>query len=246
MDDPLEPPPDAGPLTLSTKVAKPELAELETRLGHRFADPRLAERALTHLSAPEAVGVNSYQRLEFLGDRVLGLAVSEMLYEAFPQAPEGDLSVRLARLVRRETCAEVALDWDVGPHLRLGQGERRAGGARKSAILGDACEALIGAVFLDAGFEAARALVRRQWETRMRADAAPVQDAKTAVQEWAQARGLRTPVYSEVGRSGPAHLPVFVMQVALEGFEPERGEASSKRAAEQAAARAFLDRWAKT
>jgi len=244
VDHPLEPPADAGPLTASVKVAKPEVADLETRLGHAFADPRLIARALTHLSAPEAVGVNSYQRLEFLGDRVLGLAVSEMLYEAFPNAPEGDLSVRLARLVRRETCAEVALDWDVGPHLRLGAGEKRAGGAKKAAILGDACEALIGAVFLDGGFAAARTLIRRHWETRMRADAAPVQDAKTAVQEWAQARGLPTPSYSEVERSGPAHLPRFVMQVVLEGFAPERGEATSKRAAEQAAARAFLDRWA--
>jgi ribonuclease-3 len=225
------------------KGAKPDFSELETRLGHSFADPRLIERALTHLSAPEAVGANSYQRLEFLGDRVLGLAVSEMLYEAYPQAPEGDLSVRLARLVRRETCAEVALEWEVGAHVRLGAGEKRGGGAKKAAILGDVCESLIGAVFVDSGFDAARALVRRSWEARMRADAAPVQDAKTAVQEWAQARGLAAPLYVEVSRSGPAHLPHFVMQVELAGFEPERGEATSKRAAEQAAARAFLDRW---
>jgi ribonuclease-3 len=175
---------------------------------------------------------------------VLGLVVSEMLYEAYPDAPEGDLSVRLARLVRRETCAEVAEDWDVGPHVLMGQGEARAGGRKKAAILSDICESLIGAVFLDAGFPAARALVRRFWQPRMLADAAPIQDAKTAVQEWAQARGLATPSYTEVERSGPAHLPVFVMQVALEGYAPERGEGSSKRAAEQAAARAFLDRWA--
>lgn len=226
------------------KGARPDFSELETRLGHNFADPRLIERALTHLSAPDAAGANSYQRLEFLGDRVLGLAVSEMLYEAYPQAPEGDLSVRLARLVRRETCAEVALAWDVGAHVRLGAGEKRGGGAKKSAILGDVCESLIGAVFVDAGFVAARALVRRHWDERMRADAAPVQDAKTAVQEWAQARGLPTPQYSEVERSGPAHLPRFVMQVSLEGYAPERGEATNKRAGEQAAARAFLDRWA--
>lgn len=226
------------------KAALPDFSELESRLGHSFADPQLAERALTHLSAPVAGGAQSYQRLEFLGDRVLGLAVSEMLYEAYRQAPEGDLSVRLARLVRRETCAEVALEWDVGPHVRLGAGEKRSGGAKKAAILGDVCEALIGAVFVDAGYAAACALVRRSWETRMRADAAPVQDAKTAVQEWAQARGLPTPDYSEVERSGPAHLPRFVMQVLLHGFEPERGEATSKRAGEQAAAQAFLDRWA--
>jgi ribonuclease-3 len=223
---------------------KPALSELEARLGHAFADPALAERALMHVSAPAARD-GSYQRLEFLGDRVLGLVVSEMLYEAYPEAPEGDLSVRLARLVRRETCAEVAEEaWDVGPHVVMGAGEARGGGRRKAAILGDVAEALIGAVFIDGGFDAARGLVRRHWDARMRADAAPIQDAKTAVQEWAQARGLATPLYSEVERSGPAHLPRFVMQVELTGFEPERGEASSKRAAEQAAAQAFLERWA--
>jgi ribonuclease-3 len=225
------------------KRGRPDLYELEARIGHSFADPALAERALTHVSAPTARGA-SYQRLEFLGDRVLGLVVSEMLYEAYPDAPEGDLSVRLARLVRREACAEVAEAWDVGPHVVMGQGEARGGGRRKAAILGDVCESLIGAVFIDGGFEAARGLVRRHWDARMRADAAPIQDAKTAVQEWAQARGLATPLYSEVERSGPAHLPRFVMQVELSGFEPERGEASSKRAAEQAAAQAFLERWA--
>jgi ribonuclease-3 len=223
--------------------AKPELADLEARLGHRFADASLAERALTHVSAPTSGRAQSYQRLEFLGDRVLGLVVSEMLYEAFPEASEGDLSVRLARLVRRETCAEVAEGWSVGPHVVMGAGEARGGGRNKAAILGDVCEALIGAVFVDSGFESARSLVRRFWEARMRADEAPIQDAKTAVQEWAQARALATPRYSEVERSGPAHLPRFVMQVELDGYAPERGEASSKRAAEQAAAKAFLDRW---
>jgi ribonuclease-3 len=166
-----------------------------------------------------------------------------MLYEAFPQASEGDLSVRLARLVRRETCAEVAESWSVGPHVVMGAGEARGGGRGKAAILGDVCEALIGAVFVDSGFEAAQALVRRFWTPRMMADEGPIQDAKTAVQEWAQARGLPTPRYTEVERSGPAHLPRFIMQVELDGYAPERGEASSKRAAEQAAAKAFLERW---
>ena len=223
--------------------ARPELVELEARIGHRFADPALAERALTHVSAPTPARAQSYQRLEFLGDRVLGLIVSEMLYQAFPHASEGELSVRFARLVRRETCAEVAEEWRVGPHVVMGAGEARGGGRNKAAILGDVCEALIGAAFVDGGFAAARDLVRRAWEARMRADKAPIQDAKTAVQEWAQARGLATPSYSEVERSGPAHLPHFVMQVDLDGFAPERGEATSKRAAEQAAAKAFLERW---
>ncbi len=229
-----------------TKRAKAELSTLEARLGHRFNDADLALRALTHVSAPATAGagrVQSYQRLEFLGDRVLGLVVAEMLYHGFPQATEGELSMRLAKLVRRETCAAVAAEWEVGPHVVMGQGEARGGGRKKAAILSDVCESLIGAVFLDAGFEAARGLVSRSWRDRMNADIEPERDAKTAVQEWAQARALPAPRYVEVSRSGPAHQPLFVMQVELEGFEPERGEASSKRAAEQAAAQAFLVRW---
>jgi ribonuclease-3 len=226
---------------------KPEIAALEARLGHEFADGDLMIRALTHVSAPSTVGPGrgqSYQRLEFLGDRVLGLVVAEMLYEAYPDATEGELSMRLAKLVRRETCAEVAAEWDVGQYVVMGQGEARGGGRKKAAILSDVCESLIGAVFLDGGFAAAKALVTRSWRARMNADREPERDAKTAVQEWAQARALGSPRYVEIGRSGPAHLPQFVMQVELEGFEPQRGEASSKRAAEQAAARAFLQRWA--
>ena len=230
-----------------SKRAKAELSTLEARLGHVFADAGLAARALTHVSSPTTSArgrAQSYQRLEFLGDRVLGVAVAEMLYEAYPQASEGELSMRLAKLVRRETCAAIAQEWDVGPHLVMGQGEARAGGRKEAAILSDICESLIGAVFLDGGFPAARDLVRRSWRARMDADAEPERDAKTAVQEWAQARALPAPRYVEAARSGPAHAPHFVMQVELEGFEPERGEASSKRAAEQAAAQAFLERWA--
>jgi ribonuclease-3 len=228
------------------KRTKLELSSLEARIGHVFKDPELAARALTHVSAPaNAHGRGqSYQRLEFLGDRVLGVIVAHMLYEAFPNASEGELSMRLAKLVRGETCAAIAEEWDVGPHLVMGLGEARAGGRKKQAILSDICESLIGAVFLDAGFEAARDLVARSWRARMDADIEPEQDAKTAVQEWAQARALPAPRYVEFARSGPAHAPRFVMQVELEGFEPERGEASSKRAAEQAAAQAFLQRWA--
>jgi ribonuclease-3 len=228
------------------KRPKPELFTLEARLGHTFSDGELLHRALTHVSAPASSGPSrshSYQRLEFLGDRVLGVAVAEMLYRAYPEATEGDLSMRLAKLVRRETCAAVAEEWEVGPHIVLGQGEARGGGRKKSAILSDICESLIGAVYLDAGFDAARELVLRSWKGRMSADLEPERDAKTAVQEWAQGRALPAPHYVEVSRSGPAHMPSFVMQVELEGFEPERGEASSKRAAEQAAAQAFLNRW---
>ena len=229
-----------------TKRAPVELGSLEARLGHTFKNRELAARALTHLSAPTPNSqgrLQSYQRLEFLGDRVLGLAIAEMLYEAFPGASEGELSMRLATLVRRETCAEVAREWDVGPHVALGPGEAQAGGRKKEAILSDICESLIGAVFIDAGFDAARGLVERSWRARMQAVAEVERDAKTAMQEWAQGRALPAPTYIEVERSGPPHSPQFVMQVVLMGYEPMQGTAPSKRAAEQAAARAFMTRW---
>jgi len=228
-----------------TKKPKIELSALEARIGHIFQDRSLLARALTHLSAPTAGAgdrTQSYQRLEFLGDRVLGVVIADMLYQGFPQASEGELSMRLAKLVRRETCAAVAAEWDVGPHVAMGQGEARAGGRKKSAILSDVTASLIGAVFVDGGFAAAQALVERTWSPRMSADLEPERDAKTAVQEWAQARALPAPRYVELARSGPAHAPHFVMQVVLDGYEPESGEATSKRAAEQAAAQAFLAR----
>jgi ribonuclease III len=230
-------------------VRKPKagLGELEARLGYKFRDAELAARALTHLSAPTTGGqgrLDSYQRLEFLGDRVLGLVVAEMLYEAFPQASEGELSMRLAALVRRETCAEVAKEWEVGPHVVLGLGEAQAGGRKKAAILADIAESLIGAVFVEAGFEAARSVIAQAWRARMDAVEEPERDAKTAMQEWAQARALAAPSYVETDRSGPPHAPQFTIQVSLEGLEPAHGSASSKRAAEQAAARAFMARQA--
>ena len=229
---------------MSRAAARDDLGSLEAVLGHRFADAGLARLALTHVSSvtsrdPRA---SSYQRLEFLGDRVLGLAVSAMLYEEFPGAAEGELSRRLADLVRRESCAEVAADWCVGPLLRLGSGEAQSGGRGRQAILSDACEALIGAVFLDGGFLAADALVRRAWGPRMRAPRRALQDPKTALQEWAQARGKPTPSYTESGRSGPAHAPRFTVTVAVEGCETADGTGTSKRYAEQAAAEAFMTR----
>ena len=231
------------------KRAKADLAELESRLGHSFHDPELASLALDASFRAKLGGqgrAQSYQRLEFLGDRVLGVVIASRLYSAFPQASEGELSMRFAKLVSRETCAEIAAEWDVGPHVALGPGEARGGGRKKAAILSDVCESLIGAVFVDGGFEAAEALILRSWGARITADAEPVRDAKTAVQEWAQSRALAAPRYEEVERSGPAHAPHFVMRVVLEGFAPELGAASSKRAAEQVAAQAFLDRWSAT
>jgi ribonuclease III len=226
--------------------AKVSLADLEIKLGHHFRDPALAQRALTHLSAagsdPSVGRWESYERLEFLGDRVLGLAIADMLYAAYPEAAEGELSIRLAALVRREACAEVAAAWDLGPHIRLGAGEAQSGGRKKGTILADVCESLIGAVFLDGGFDAARDLIARAWSERMRAVGALTRDAKTVLQEWAQARALGAPAYEEIGRSGPDHAPKFTVRVTLGGHAPELGEGSSKRAAEQAAARALMSR----
>lgn len=215
---------------------------LERRLGHVFTDPGLLDRALTHVSAvaPDASRTESYQRLEFLGDRVLGLAVSAMLVQAFPDADEGELSRRLADLVRAESCAEVALAMDLGPAIRLGEGEAHSGGRRKKAILADVCESVIGAVFIDAGFDAARALVERFWREAMLVPRRPLRDGKTELQEWAQGQGLAAPVYHEVERAGPAHHPLFRIEAVVDGHPPAQGEGHSKRAAEQAAAEAFL------
>ncbi len=222
-------------------LEKPTLADLEARLGHAFADRDLLNQALTHMSGSQK-RLATYQRLEFLGDRVLGLAVSELLYRGFPDAEEGDLSRRLAELVRRETCAEIAEAWDVGPHLKLGLGERKSGGRRNQAILADVCEAVIGAVFLDAGFSAARGVVEAAYRDRIRVAKTAPRDPKTALQEWAQGRGLPPPVYREVERSGPDHAPSFRIAVTVTGVEDADGHGASKRRAEQEAALAMLRR----
>lgn len=219
---------------------------LEGKIGHKFADQALLERALTHISAvsgggPQSRG-GSYQRLEFLGDHVLGLVVSDMLYRAYPRANEGELSQRLADLVRKETCAEVGRDIELGAALRLGNSESHSGGRSRVTILGDACEALIGAVFLDGGYGAAQKMIERFWKDRMNRPLRSLRDPKTMLQEWAQARGLPTPAYSELARTGPHHNPKFRVAVTLPNREPAEGQGSSKRAAEQAAAAQMLTR----
>jgi ribonuclease-3 len=218
---------------------------LEDRIGYKFADKALLERALTHISALSGGPQNrssSYQRLEFLGDHVLGLVISDMLYRAFPKANEGELSRRLADLVRKETCAEVAKAMDLGPALKLGNSESHAGGRLRATILADACEALVGAAFIDGGYPAADELVARFWKERMLKPLRPLRDPKTMLQEWAQARGLPTPTYRELARTGPHHDPEFRVAVVLPDRPPAEGLGSSKRAAEQAAAAAMLTR----
>ena len=216
---------------------------LEKTIGYRFKDGELLERSLTHISAIAGGSrTNSYQRLEFLGDHVLGLIISDMLFRAFPKADEGELSRRLADLVRREACADVARAIELGTALRLGASEANAGGRMRTAILADVCEALVGAVYLDGGYDAAAKLVEKLWGDRMRAPVRPLRDPKTILQEWAQGRGLPTPIYREVERTGPHHNPEFRVAVSLPNREPAEGLGRSKRAAEQAAAAAMLGR----
>jgi ribonuclease-3 len=213
--------------------------ELTARLGHGFARPDLLTQALTHGSAASG---SDNQRLEFLGDRVLGLVIAGALLDADAGAAEGRLAPRLNALVRKETCADVAREIGLGPALRMAPSEAASGGRKKTALLGDAMEAVIGAVFLDAGYDAARALVLRLWAGRIAGAEETGADAKSALQEWVQARGLPLPHYADAGRSGADHAPVFAVEVRVEGQVPARAEAATKRAAQQAAAALLLAR----
>lgn len=219
---------------------------LEGNIGHKFAEQALLERALTHISAISGGTAqnrsHSYQRLEFLGDHVLGLVVSDMLYREYPRANEGELSQRLADLVRKETCAEIGREMGLGPELKLGASESHAGGRARVTILGDACEALIGAVYIDGGYQAAQKTIELFWKDRMDRPLRSLRDSKTMLQEWAQARGLPTPSYSELSRTGPQHNPKFKVAVTLPNRPPAEGIGPSKRAAEQAAAAEMLTR----
>lgn len=218
-----------------------DLAAFSARIGHDFAQPELLTRAVTHasLSSPSRP---SNERLEFLGDRVLGLSIATALFQADDRAAEGQMAPRLNALVRQETCAEVAREIGLGEVLKLGRSEMMSGGRRKEALLGDAMEAVIAAVYLDAGFDAARAVVLKLWGDRIAAAQVVTRDPKSVLQEWAQARGLPPPTYVETARTGPDHQPVFTIEVRMASGETASGEAPGKRQAEQAAARALLAR----
>ncbi|MEM8789084.1 MAG: ribonuclease III [Pseudomonadota bacterium] len=213
-------------------------AKLAARLGHTFRTPALLVEALTHASHS---GASDNQRLEFLGDRVLGLTMAEALLTQDKDAHEGVLAPRFNALVRREACAEVAESIDLGGAIIMGKSERATGGRRKQALLADAMEAVIAAVYLDAGFGAARDLVLRLWGDRVAQAEAAVHDPKTALQEWAQARGLPPPDYVEEARSGPDHAPIFTIAAVLQTGARAAATAASKRAAQQAAAEALLE-----
>ena len=211
------------------------LPALETALGHRFADPSLLELALTHRSAVFA-GRQSNERLEFLGDRVLGLVVADLLCRCFPGEDEGQLARRFAVLVGRDALARVAADIGLGSYLTLSTGEEDSGGRINPALLANACEAVIAALYMDGGLAVASRFIESHWTQLLAADLEPPKDPKTALQEWAQARGLPLPEYREIDRQGPPHAPVFTIEVRIPGQPAAQADGASKRIAERNAA----------
>lgn len=222
-----------------------DLEGFEKTLGHRFDRPELLRAALRHSSlAPDQRGRKRgehFERLEFLGDRVVGLTVADLLLARFPDEAEGDLARRHAALVSRETLARLAEEIGLGPQLHLTKGEDETGGRTKPTVLADALEAVVGAIFRDGGLEPARAFVARLFEAKLDDSAQPPRDPKTALQEWAQGQGLPLPSYRTVSTQGPAHKPHFKVEVSVKGIETVAAEGASKQAAERAAAAALLE-----
>ncbi|MBI3453950.1 MAG: ribonuclease III [Rhodospirillales bacterium] len=222
----------------------PSLRDLEAALGHRFADAALLTAALTHPSSTTGRrakrDASAFERLEFLGDRVIGLIVAEMLCKQFPGESEGALARRHAALVNRDTLARVATAVRLGDFLQLSPDGAGAAAAREPGILADALEATIAALYRDGGLDAARAFIAWQFGALLTAPASPPQDAKTALQEWAQGRGRPLPAYKTMKKVGPAHRPRFAVEVSVEGLGSATAEGPSKRAAEQAAAETLL------
>lgn len=220
--------------------AERDLGGLAEILGHTFNHPDILRRAVTHASA-EPRAWNAYERLEFLGDRVLALILAEHLLDRFPHEREGSIAKRHVSLVRRETLAEVAHNIELGRFLIISRGEDEAGARASDTILSDAMEAVIGALYLDGGLEAARRFILKYWNPVLELDRRPPQDPKTALQEWAQGRRLPLPIYATVAQTGPAHAPEFTVEVRVEGQVSQRAIGKSKRLAEQSAAAAMLE-----
>ena len=222
-----------------------DLNELQRELGHEFRDLGLLSRALTHASAIAAAAggeCRTYERLEFLGDRVLGLLVADMLDQRFPHALEGELSRRLARLVSGETCAEIAHEMQLLKFLRIGDSIPRNSGRATAGVLADVCEAILGAVYRDGGLPAAGKVIEKYWRPRLESMVGPLRDAKTELQEWAHRRGFDAPDYVQTLRSGPDHAPRFEIEVKVGTVKPGKGSGRSKREAEHEAATDVLRR----
>ncbi len=222
---------------------KDRIADLEKALDYSFSSPELLSLALTHSSMAKsrAERDQTNQRLEFLGDRVLGLVVAGMIYEAFPLEEEGAMARRHTALVRKETLARVARNLGLGGYIQMAPSEEEGGGRQNAALLADACEAIIAALFLDGGLGRAESFIRCHWTDLMAQDLKPPKDAKTALQEYAQSKGMSLPKYQEISREGPPHDPIFTIEVSVEGAEVLIGIGGSKRQAEQKAALAMLN-----
>ncbi len=214
--------------------------KIQDIIGHNFKNSALLETALTHSSAGQG---HNYERLEFLGDRVLGLAVADVLYKKFPDEPEGDMAKRLAALVQGTMLARIAKEIDLGSFIVFSDAEREAGGAKNDHILADVMEAMIGALYLDAGLEKCQAMVEKLWGKHLYEVKKPPAHPKTALQEWAQGRGLSLPAYEIIGQTGPDHAPIFEIKLSVEGFNHIRAEGKSRQDAEKAAARAFMKKY---
>ena len=217
------------------------IRSFEQRLGYEFSNLSLLVEALTHSSIASDYRKDN-QRLEFLGDRVLGLVMAEALLEIDQTAPEGTLAPRFNALVRKETCAEVARQIELGGVLKIGRSEMLSGGRRKDALLGDGMEAVIAAIYKDGGFEVAKTIIINLWGDRIKNVKGDARDAKTMLQEWAQARGQNPPNYEVMSRSGPDHAPDFLVKVILDSGETSEALAGSKRQAEQLAAKTLLQK----
>ncbi|MFZ5673780.1 MAG: ribonuclease III [Pseudomonadota bacterium] len=225
-----------------TRFTDQEFQAIAALLGYTFRNRDLLKAALTHGSGRKGNTHTTYQRLEFLGDRVLGLVIAEELYVRNPRKAEGALAQNFSLLVRAEACADAARDLGISEHIRVGQKEKAQGMATQTVILGDVMESILGAMYLDGGLEPARALIMRLWEERLSSRSKLVKDAKSFLQEWALAQGKAIPAYRIVSRDGPDHSPHFTIAVTVEGFAEAIASAQSKRNGEQLAAEAFLRR----
>lgn len=220
-----------------------DLSKLADILGHQFQDASLLNQALMHASATHAGDrLDSNERLEFLGDRVLGLVLAELLIDKFPGEEEGAIAARFSALARAEALTRVAREIGLGDHLIVSKGERNAGGHSKANVLADACEAVIAALYLDGGLAAAQRFIHTNWAAMLEETPTPPKDNKTSLQEWAQSKGLPLPEYHEIDRTGPAHAPEFTVEASVAGFPGMRGTGGSKRVAEQAAAAALVNK----
>ncbi|WP_455477423.1 ribonuclease III [Bartonella sp. B41] len=215
--------------------------QLERLTGYHFKDKDKLKRALTHSSVQDPENGN-YERLEFLGDRILGLLIAEMLYEFFPRASEGELSVRLNGLVNAQTCADIALEMGIPDMIHVGFEMKSLEGRRLTNMYADVVESLIAVIYLGGGLESVRPFIRKYWQNRAKQMDAGRRDAKTELQEWAHVQGSAQPHYRVVKRDGPDHDPVFVVEVSISGFAPEIGKGPSKRYAERMAAEKILRR----